>query len=98
MIDCGVDILNPIQPCAKEMNPANLKKTYGDKIIFHGGFDTQEILPFGSREEIENEVEELLTDMIPNGGYIFAAAHNIQDDVPVENVEIMFKSARKFKV
>lgn len=96
LIECGVDILNPIQPKARDMQPENLKRTYGDKIVFHGGVDTQDILPFGTRESIEASVKEIIDTMNRDGGYIFAAAHNIQEDVPPENIVIMLEAAKKF--
>ncbi len=95
LIDCGIDILNPIQPTNALMKPINLKKNFGEKIVFHGGLDTQSVLPFGNYDSIEKAVSELLAEMNINGGYIFAAAHNIQEDVPPENVVNMFKLARK---
>ena len=97
LIDAGVDILNPIQPKATDMNPANLKKTYGEKIVFHGGIDTQEILPSGTKESVEEVVKNTIEIMNNNGGYIFAAAHNIQEDVPPENVAYMFEAAKKYR-
>jgi uroporphyrinogen decarboxylase len=96
LIDCGVDILNPIQPKTRDMEPAKLKNAYGDNIVFHGGFDTQGLLPFGSKEEIEQAVKEIMADFNVNGGYIFACAHNIQEDVPPKNIEALFQAARKY--
>jgi len=96
LIDCGVDILNPIQPKAKDMQPENLKKTYGNRIVFHGGIDTQEILPFGTKESIEKIVKDTIEIMNRDGGYIFAAAHNIQEDVPPQNLVYMLEAAIKF--
>lgn len=96
--DTGVDILNPIQPKASFMSPENLKSHYGNDIVFHGGIDTQEILPFGTKQSVEDTVENTINIMNQNGGYIFAAAHNIQEDVPPENVVYMFEAARKFGV
>jgi len=96
LIDSGVEILNPIQPKAYEMEPEHLKKHYGEKIVFHGGIDTQDILPFGTKERIEEVVKTTIDIMNANGGYIFAAAHNIQEDVPPENLVTMFTAARKF--
>lgn len=95
LIDCGVDILNPIQPTNEKMDPAHLKMEFGNDIVFHGGLDTQAVLPFGNSETIKLAVSKLLGDMNKKGGYIFAAAHNIQDDVPPENVVAMFQLARK---
>jgi uroporphyrinogen decarboxylase len=77
------------------MEPARLKESYGDRIVFHGGIDTQEILPFGTRESIEKTVRDTIGIMNRNGGYIFAAAHNIQEDVPPQNIVYMFEEARK---
>lgn len=96
LIDCGIDILNPIQPKAKDMQPEKLKKTYGSKIVFHGGIDTQDILPFGSKESIEATVKETIDIMNRDGGYIFAAAHNIQEDVPPQNLVYMLEAANKY--
>jgi len=96
LIDCGVEILNPIQPGASGMDPKNLKEKFGNQISFHGGFDTQNKLPFGSPEEIEEEVLRVMKALKPGGGYIFSAAHNIQDDVKAENVMVMYEAAKKF--
>jgi len=96
LIDAGVDILNPIQPVTDLMSPKTLKNDFGGKIVFHGGLDTQQVLPFGTKETIEKEVDNLLSVMQPNGGYIFAAAHNLQGDVPPENIAAMFKAAEAF--
>ena len=97
LMKAGVEILNPIQPVSEGMSPAALKKNYGGKnITFHGGFDTQSILPFGTKEEIENKVKELIETMGKGVRYIFAAAHCLQDDVPAENIDTMFKAAKKY--
>lgn len=97
LLACGVEILNPIQPRATGMEPERLKADYGKLITFHGGFDTQKILPLGSVTEIDEEVHRLLTVLGKDGGYIFAAAHNIQQDVPPENVAAMLAAARKYR-
>lgn len=96
LIQCGVEILNPIQPKATNMQPEKLKKEFGDRIVFHGGFDTQEILPFGTKDEIESSVEETIKVLNKDGGYIFATAHNIQEDVPPENLICMLEAAKKY--
>jgi len=96
LIDAGVEILNPIQPRAKDMEPGRLKKRFGDRLTFYGGVDTQDLLVHGSPEDIEREVYGLLEDISFNGGYVFAAAHNLQEDVPPQNVVAMFESARKY--
>jgi len=95
LIDAGVDIVNPVQPGAWKMEPERLKADFGDRLCFHGGFDTQHVLPFGTPEEIEAEVRRVMDAFKPGGGYIFSAAHNIQSDVPAENVLTMFRAARR---
>lgn len=97
LIDCGVDILNPIQPCSKEMNPENLKNSFGKDIIFHGGFDTQDLLLNGTKEQIKLGVSTLFSQLHKNGGYIFATAHIIQDDIPTQNIDTLFRAANDFK-
>jgi len=94
LLDCGVDVLNPIQARAYRMEPERLKADYGDRLVFHGGFDTQNVLPFGSQVEIEAEVARVVNALMPNGGYIFSAGHNIQNDVPAENILAMFQAAK----
>jgi uroporphyrinogen decarboxylase len=96
LIEAGVEILNPIQPKATYMNPANLKDNYGERIVFHGGIDTQDLLPFGNKESIEENVKSTIDILNSNGGYLFAAAHTIQEDVPPQNLIYMFEAARKF--
>lgn len=97
LIECGVDILNPIQPTGPDMQPELLKKAHYGQIVFHGGLDTQSVLPYGTVEQVEQSVNELIDVMQPGGGYIFAAAHNLQADVPAENIVAMFEAARRWK-
>jgi len=96
LIDCGVDILNPIQPGVYMMEPERLKTDYGDKIAFWGGIDTQQLLPFGSAEDVKNEVKRVLKIMDKNGGYILSTAHTIQYDVPAENIIAIFNGAKEY--
>lgn len=95
LIEAGVEILNPIQPVNEQMSPESLKKSYGNIVCFHGGIDTQKLLPFGNKQDIAEEVKKTIRIMGENGGYIFAAAHNLQGDVPPENIEIMFRAAKE---
>ena len=95
LLECGVEILNPIQPGAFLMEPERLKSAYGGQLCFHGGFDTQNVLPFGTPQQIEAEVARVMQAMKPGGGYIFSAAHNIQGDVPPENVLKMYAAAKQ---
>jgi uroporphyrinogen decarboxylase len=98
LIDAGVDILNPVQPGARHMEPERLKADFGQHLCFHGGFDTQGVLPFGGAEDIEAEVKRVMDALKPNGGYIFSAAHNIQSDVSAQNVLAMYHAARRLGV
>jgi uroporphyrinogen decarboxylase len=92
MIDINIDILNPIQWRSNEMNRQFLKKTYGDKVIFHGAVDNQYTLPFGTTKEVSAEVIENLSILGAGGGYILAPCHNIQPITPVENILAMYKT------
>ena len=78
------------------MSPSWLKQNYGKQIVFHGGIDTQELLNFGSAAQIDESVHQTVEILDRDGGYIFAAAHNIQDDVPPENIVTMFHAAREY--
>ncbi|MCX5642168.1 MAG: methyltransferase [Candidatus Omnitrophica bacterium] len=91
LIEAGVDILNPVQTSAANMDPARLKKEFGDKIVFWGGgCDTQQILPHATAEEVRRHVKEQTTIFAPGGGYVFNQIHNIQHGVPPENIVAMF--------
>jgi len=95
LIDIGVDIINPVQVSAEGMDPAWLKKRFGAKIVFWGGIDTQNILPYGSAEDVRREVRKITKILGENGGYVLSAVHNIQADVPPENIVAMFDEAYK---
>lgn len=91
--EVGLDILNPIQPLAKGMEPKFLKDSFGKDLSFFGGIDIQDLLPNGTTEEIKKEVKRRINILGENGGYIVAPAHNIQDDTPVENVLAFFEAS-----
>jgi uroporphyrinogen decarboxylase len=93
LIDCGIDILNPIQPGTFMMEPDRLKRDYGDRLSFWGGIDTQELLPRGSAEDVRKTVAAILSIMGKRGGYILSPAHCIQQDVPVENIAAVYAGA-----
>ncbi len=93
MIEIGIEILNPVQATAVGMETDTLKKRFGDKLIFWGAIDTFKVLPFGSVSEVQQEVKKRITDLAPGGGYVLGSVHNMQTDVPPENVEAMFKTA-----
>lgn len=91
IIEMGVDILNPIQTSAAGMDAQQLKSQFGDQLVFWGGsLDCQKTLPFGTPEEVTREVSEHVEVFSPGGGYVFASVHNIQANVPPENVIAMF--------
>ncbi len=96
IIEAGVDILNSLQPKAFGMDTTYLKDNFGDRLSFHGGIDIQEVLPKGSSSDIENEVKRRIAIYAPNGGYIFCAAHDIQSDVPPENVINLYEFGKKW--
>lgn len=92
-ISSGFDIINPVQCSATGMDPKILKKEVGDRLVFWGGgVDTQKTLPFGTQEEVYNEVRERIDIFAPGGGFVFNAIHNIQANTPVENVVSMLKA------
>ena len=94
LIDAGVDILNSLQPRAKGMDTTFLKDNYGYKLSFHGGIDIQNVMPYGSTEDVENEAKRRIAIYAPGGGYIFCCAHDILDDVPPENVLALYKTGK----
>ena len=97
--ESGVDILNPVQLSARGMDGKMLKETWGDKFVFWGGgVDTQKTLPFGTPEEVYREVKERLELFSKGGGFVFNTVHNIQGNVPVENLLAMFRAVEDFRV
>jgi len=98
LIEAGVDILNPVQIGAAGMDPVYLKKEYGKDIVFWGGgIDTQKILPNGKPSEIRDHVKRNIEIFSKDGGFVFAAVHNIQSDVPVENFIAMWEAFLEFR-
>lgn len=96
-IDAGIDILNPVQISAANMEPERLKSEFGKKIVFWGGgCDTQKVLPLGTRGEIRDHVRRNIEVFGKGGGFVFTQVHNIQQNVPVENVEAMLEAALEF--
>ncbi len=96
-IDAGFDIINPVQCSAKDMDPARLKREFGDRLVFWGGgVDTQKTLPFGTPAEVRAEVLERLRIFSPDGGFVFNTIHNIQALTPTKNVTAMIDAIREF--
>jgi len=95
-IDSGFDIINPVQISATGMVPEHLKKEYGDYLTFWGGgVDTQTTLPYGSSEEVKKQVHETCEIFSKNGGFVFNTIHNIQANVPIQNVIAMFDALKE---
>jgi uroporphyrinogen decarboxylase len=91
LIDCGVDVLEPIQK-VQGMDPVELKKNFGDRLTFHGGIDTQGVLPFGTPEDVIKETRHFIDTLNVNGGYILMASQGFEGDVPIENIEAMYSA------
>jgi uroporphyrinogen decarboxylase len=96
-IDIGVEILNPIHIQAKGMEPTALKRDFGDALVFWGGgVDTQDTLPHGTPEQVKDEVRRNIEALAPGGGYVFNTVHNIQPDVPVQNLLAMYEALEEY--
>jgi uroporphyrinogen decarboxylase len=98
IIDIGIDVLNPIQLSAKGMgDTAKLKREFGDELTFLGGaIDTQTVLSYGTPIEVRAEIRRRIRDLAPGGGYVFASVHDIQPEVPPENIMAMFEALDEF--
>jgi len=93
-MEIGLDIVNPIQPMAADMEPESLKKEFGNEIIFFGGICVQDLLPNKSAPESKNETIRRMKILGNNGRYIVAPAHNIQDDTSIENILAFFEATK----
>jgi uroporphyrinogen decarboxylase len=97
LIEVGVDILNPVQVTAAGMDSRRLKREFGDRLCFWGGgVDTQQVLGRGTPQQVREEVKHRLDDLAPGGGFIFNTVHNIQADVPPENILAMRAAVRDY--
>ena len=93
LIEIGVEILDPIQVRAAGMEPASLKASFGDSLAFHGAVDTQRTLPFGSPEDVAEEVRYLIRTLGAGGGYILTGSQELIDDIPTANILAMYQEA-----
>ena len=91
-----MEILNPVQVRAANMDSARLKKEFGQNLSFWGAIDTQQVLPFGTPQQVEQKVRQSIRDLAPGGGYILGSCHDIEADVPGENVSSMFRAAQRW--
>lgn len=97
LIDAGFDILNPVQISATGMDPVKLKAAYGKDIVFWGGgIDTQQVLAFGKPEEVREQVLSQCDILGRNGGFVFSTVHNVQANVPTENLVAMLDAVSEF--
>jgi len=96
LIEDGVQILDPVQPRCAGMDFYELKRDYGEALVFHGGVDTQEVLPFGTPQDVEADVLRCIDSLGKGGGLLLTPVHNVQADVPPENLIAMCQAAQKF--
>ncbi len=97
LIDVGIDILNPVQISAAGMDPQELKREFGRDLVFWGGgVDTQQILGTGTPQQVRHDVRRNVEALAPGGGFVFAAVHDIQANVPPENIVAMWEACRDF--
>lgn len=96
LIEIGIDVLNPVQVAAAKMDSAGLKARFGDRLAFWGGVDTQHVMPRGTPDEVRAEVRRRIRDLAPGGGYVVDTVHNIQADVPAENICALYEEAARF--
>ncbi len=96
LLDVGIDALNPVQVTAANMDTKRLKREFGRDLSFWGAIDTQQVLPFGTRTEVREEVRRRIEDLGDNGGYILCPVHNVQPEVPPENIVAMLEAALEY--
>jgi uroporphyrinogen decarboxylase len=98
LIEAGIEVLDPVQPLAAGMDPGELHRDFGGRIVFHGGIDIQKLLPTGSAEDVYRATLACLEGFeAQEGGFILAPAHAIQADTPPENIMAMVKAGRDYK-
>jgi uroporphyrinogen decarboxylase len=95
-VECGLDVLQALQPGVAEMDFRKIKSEFGNRICFQGGVGIQRALPFGTPADVRAEVRERIEALAPGGGYIISTSHNIQGDTPVENVLSLIKAYEEF--
>lgn len=96
MIERGLDVLQSIQPEASDMDPAVLKRDFGDRIAFHGGISIQRTMPFGTPEDVRREVRAKMATLGEGGGYVLCTSHNIQADTTLENLEALLGAYHEY--
>jgi uroporphyrinogen decarboxylase len=96
LLDVGIDALNPVQVTAANMDTKRLKKEFGRDLSFWGGIDTQHVLPLGTPAEVREEVRRRIEDLGSDGGYVLCPVHNVQPEVPPENIVAMLEAALEY--
>ncbi len=96
LIEAGVEIINPVQTNCRDMEPARLKRQFGPHLAFWGAGCRTDVLEFGAADEVRAEAKRAIEQLAPGGGYVFAPIHNIQPQVPPENVVALLQAAREF--
>jgi len=94
-IETGVEVLDPLQVSANGMIPAELKECFGQLITFSGGVDEQQLLPFGTPNQVKEETKNLVRTMSKDGGFFLGPTHNFQEDIPTENIVAMYDAAKE---
>ncbi len=98
ILDCGVDVLNPVQHACPGMECAELKREFGHRVVFHGGVDNQRVLPFGTPDEVRAETRYCISTLGGDGtGYIVCSCHNVQAGTPIANILAMIETAREWR-
>ena len=92
LIDAGVDILNPVQWRCRGMDREELARDFGAQMIFHGGIDNQQTLPFGTPDDVRRQVAENVRIFANGKGYIAAPCHNIQPNTPTANILALYEA------
>jgi uroporphyrinogen decarboxylase len=96
-VEMGVDILNPVHVTSSGMEPKQLKKDFGrDMVFWGGGIETQNTLPLGSPQDIKDDVKRNIDALAPGGGFVFSTVHNIQAEVPPQNIEAMWEALQEY--
>ncbi len=97
IIESGMDIVNPVQVSARDMEPARLKREFGRDVVFWGGgADATKTMTFGTPEDVKEEVKKHIHDLAPGGGFVFGSIHNIQAEVPPENIVALYEAAYEY--
>jgi uroporphyrinogen decarboxylase len=93
IIECGVEVLNPIQPAARGMDRRKIKAAFGNRLVFHGSVDQQKTMVFGTPGDVARETRECMETLGAGGGYIVASSHALETDIPTENVLALYETA-----